>query len=244
MGSLVERALHATNRGMADQWLAHVGPPEPYRPPFPPPLPMHTARCVVRCYQSGDAPQLFAAVQAKRQALLPWLPWASTDHQTIDESIYYVERVVRAHRQPGNLDFHFGIFDKRSGEQLGGTGLHQIDVRLHEAEVGYWIRGDRHGEGLCSEAVAGLLKQAFAPRDEDGFGLRRLTLFSSEENAGSIRVAEKVGFRREGLHRQATYLGAALFPETESATLPASLKPGFVDKLSFALLREEFEARV
>lgn len=222
---------------MSERWLGLTCESALYRAPMPPPLPIHTSRCVVRCFQPGDGPRMFEAVNAKREALLPWLPWASTDHQTEEDSVYYVQRVVREVMRPGNTNFHVGIFDKRSGELLGGTGVLEIEATLHQAKLGYWIRGDRHGRGICSEALSGFLQQVFAPQEENGFGLRRLMAFVEEHNGPSIRICEKLGFRREGTCHQAAYLAEGLFPQGAAAA--DGIQPGYVNMHSYALLRSE-----
>jgi RimJ/RimL family protein N-acetyltransferase len=61
--------------------------------------------------------------------------------------------------------------------------------------VGYWVRADARGRGIGSRALALAAEWGFA------HGYRRLQLHADVENLASQRVAEKAGFRREGVLR-------------------------------------------
>lgn len=80
--------------------------------------------------------------------------------------------------------------DRRDGTALGVIGL-QIDRDGHRGELGYWLRRDRWGEGLVSEAVRRLQRLAFRVLGLDG-----LIADVVPDNVGSERVLEKTGFTR------------------------------------------------
>jgi RimJ/RimL family protein N-acetyltransferase len=65
-------------------------------------------------------------------------------------------------------------------------------------EVGYWLRADARGSGVTSRALLLISRWALS---RDGVG--RLQLRAAVENAASRRVAEKAGFRLEGVLRAA-----------------------------------------
>jgi RimJ/RimL family protein N-acetyltransferase len=71
---------------------------------------------------------------------------------------------------------------------------------LRRAELGYWIRSDLAGRGLTTEAASAIVAFGF-----DVVGLHRIELHAAPGNAGSIRVAEKLGFQFEGLARHAGF---------------------------------------
>lgn len=83
--------------------------------------------------------------------------------------------------------------EKRSSDFLGRCGLLPwiVDGRL-EVELAYLIDKRRWGEGLATEACAGLIAHA---RSE--LGLRRLVAFILPDNTRSAAVARKVGLRFE-----------------------------------------------
>lgn len=216
---------------MSESWLQMVRDPNPWTAPQPLPAPIETDRLVVRLYQRGDGPRLFRAIEADREALLPWMVWARTDHQEEADSIFYAERSRRKVAKLDCTDFPMVISERDSGEQLGGTGLHGVDSGLHTAEIGYWIRGDRHGQGLCTEAVGALISAALRPASEGGWGLRRIIIFNAVGNVASRCVCEKLGLRLEQRAKQDRYLG----PEGVGGA------PGYCDTLGFAVLRDEWD---
>ena len=162
---------------MSDAWLKKLSDPSPWVAPDPRPPPIEVHGLVVRLFAPGDGPKVFEAINADRAALQPWMAWSTTDHLGVDDSIHYVERVRRAAEKPGCLDLPMGIFDRASGVQLGGTGLHNIRPELRSAEIGYWVRGDRQRSGICTRAIGALISSAL--RSADAGGLRRIVIFNA-----------------------------------------------------------------
>jgi RimJ/RimL family protein N-acetyltransferase len=64
------------------------------------------------------------------------------------------------------------------------------------ATVGYWLLPEARGKGLATRALRLVSRWALTHLD-----LARLGLFTEAWNSPSQRVAERVGFRREGLLR-------------------------------------------
>jgi RimJ/RimL family protein N-acetyltransferase len=174
-------------------------PPNPWKPPVPLPSQLATERTRLRYWQPDDAGSMLRALDAGRDSFLPWLPWVTTDNRTPVECIFSIERFRRKREQvePPCDDFVLGIFDRSTNEALGGTGLHRIDAANHQAEIGYWIRPDRRRQGLCTEAVAGLITWAFTPQADGGWGLRRIEIFCAGSNRASQAVPKKLGLRQE-----------------------------------------------
>ncbi|MHC5011392.1 MAG: GNAT family N-acetyltransferase [Planctomycetota bacterium] len=195
--------------------------PPSWRPPVPLPGDLHTGRLRVGWHADHDAPSLHRAVAADRDALLPWLPWAASDHRSPEESLDRIRGFARARTFVEADDFVMGIFDARTGDVVGGTGLHRIDRAEHSAEIGYWIRRDRQGGGLGTEAVAALITSAF--RD---WGLRRIRICCAGPNRASQRIPEKLGLRLERRAKRASWVDGL----------------GWTDDLEYAVLADEWDA--
>src|SRR5687768_14164722 len=86
------------------------------------------------------------------------MPWALNEPQELPAKIEFLRR-KRGEFDLGQ-DFTYGCFPRDETEALGSIGLHP---RLGPGalEIGYWIRGDRTGQGLVTEATAALTKAAF-----------------------------------------------------------------------------------
>jgi len=170
--------------------------PAPWTAPDPLPLPIETPRLVLRAYTHDDAPALLDAVESSRDRLLPWLPWAGTDNRSLPECHYTIERFARDMAGQDCQMYVLGVFERDTGQLVGGTGLHSIRPERHDAEFGYWTRLDRHRTGVCTEASRHLITSAFTPQPH-GWGLRRLVVFANASNAASAGVPTKIGLRRE-----------------------------------------------
>jgi RimJ/RimL family protein N-acetyltransferase len=87
------------------------------------------------------------------------------------------------------------------GVHIGNIGLHKIDRAHRKADVGivigeagFWSRG------FGTEAMLTALHYAFGP-----LGLNKVSLDVLEYNERAIRTYERLGFRREGVHREDVY---------------------------------------
>lgn len=61
------------------------------------------------------------------------------------------------------------------------------------AHLGYWIDEEHQRRGYMTEAVRAVVRFAF-----DVLGLHRVQAAVMPHNAASLRVLEKLGFRKEG----------------------------------------------
>jgi ribosomal-protein-serine acetyltransferase len=178
-----------------------MSPVAPRRPPELVPVPdrIEGERIVLRPYGPADAPALFKLVNASRKHLFPWLPWADSDHRTLDDTRAFVARATAWWTLRTSLIV--GIFDRKSGKLLGGSGLHahkgaSIDWDIPALMIGYWLGKPHEGKGYVAEAVGLLTRVAF-----DRFHVKRLEIKCDERNVRSARVMERAGFVREGVLR-------------------------------------------
>ena len=107
------------------------------------------------------------------------------------------------------------------GALVGMANLGQIFFgHLRGAYLGYSAFVPHAGQGLMSEGVRLVLRQAFGP-----IGLHRVEANVQPENGRSIALVERLGFRREGYS-------------------PKYLKIGgrWCDHVRYAILAEEFFA--
>lgn len=151
------------------------------------------AKVLVRPLMSDDLASLYAAVCESKDAVGRWMSWCHPDYSVRDaeEWIAHCDRSREA-----EADREFGIFDATSGEVLGCVGINQFN-RIHNfANLGYWVRTSRVGEGIASAAALLLAKSAFGELE-----LSRIEIVAQVDNVASRRVAEKVGCQFEGIAR-------------------------------------------
>jgi RimJ/RimL family protein N-acetyltransferase len=94
----------------------------------------------------------------------------------------------------------FAVTDTVTGEVIGSCGLGWSDRAHGVAEIGYWVRANTRGRGVATRAVRLASRWAF-----EDCGVQRLQLRADVENTVSQRVAERAGFRREGVLRSIRY---------------------------------------
>jgi RimJ/RimL family protein N-acetyltransferase len=88
------------------------------------------------------------------------------------------------------------IVDRPGAAPVGSIGLHVDPADRDVAEIGYNVAPHARGRGLASEALRLVAGWALAE-----WRMGRLQLTTHVGNAASQRVAEKAGFRREGVLR-------------------------------------------
>lgn len=157
--------------------------------------PILTERLLLEPVGPEHAPAIWEATRTSLPELRRWLPWAQQASET--NSREFAERSEEGWAD--GRDYAFGVL--RDGEYIGGVGVHT--PRLEGlGELGYWIRSDRAGNGYTTEAAGAMVVFAF-----ETLGLYRLELRAGVENPASQRVAEKLGFKREGTLRRGCPMG-------------------------------------
>lgn len=154
---------------------------------------IETKRLVVRCYNPSDAPLLAESVTESVEHLRPWMPWAYSEPEPIEEKFQRLKR-SRGLFDLGQ-DFAYGIFNRDETKLLGSTGLH---TRLgdHELEIGYWIHKDYIHQGLVTESTAALVKVSF-----EILRVRRIEIHMDPANTASAAIPRRLGFTHEGTLR-------------------------------------------
>jgi ribosomal-protein-serine acetyltransferase len=150
----------------------------------------------VRPLREEDVPELFALVDANREHLRAWLPWLDTTRREEDVRAFVVDACRKA---AAGVSVQFAIVE--AGRIVGVIGFHEIDWPHAQVGIGYWVAEDRQGRGLVTRAVRALVGMAF-----DELGLNRVEIHVATENTRSRAIPERLGFRHEGVLRQAERL--------------------------------------
>jgi RimJ/RimL family protein N-acetyltransferase len=79
---------------------------------------------------------------------------------------------------------------------LGMVGIVDLDLAGRQGEIGYMVAPAARGRGVAGRALRLVSAWALGP-----LGLERVELRISSDNEPSLRVAERLGFVREGVLR-------------------------------------------
>lgn len=163
---------------------------------FPVPNSLETERLHLRSFRTSDAPQLHEALLesiAELREHLWFLPWVA-EEQTLQSA------EARCRRAEANFlvraDLPYLVFARNTGRLVASAGLHRTDWSLPKTEVGYWVRTSEAGNGYATEAVLALTNWALLVMEA-----KRVELVTDEANCGSRRMADRCGFRLEGVLR-------------------------------------------
>ncbi|WP_164671029.1 GNAT family N-acetyltransferase [Virgibacillus doumboii] len=152
----------------------------------------YTERLYIRMPMPDDGQLVYEAIEASKQELKKWLPFAQRD-QSADEVEANVREAHAAFLKREDLRMH--IFHRDTGTFIGATGLHRIDWEVPKFEIGYWIDTRETGNGYITEAVEGLVD--FALKE---LGANRVEIQCDVKNLKSRAIPERLGLTLEGIH--------------------------------------------
>jgi [ribosomal protein S5]-alanine N-acetyltransferase len=160
-----------------------------------------------------------AAWRELRRVNADWLrPWEATlpvgEHDAPMSFAGMVRRLRADAREGRALPWVITLGDALVGQvTVGGIARGS----LLSGYIGYWIDSRVAGQGITPTAVAMACDHCFG-----ALGLHRIEINIRPENAASLRVVEKLGFRSEGLRERYLHIDG-----------------DWRDHLTFALCREE-----
>jgi len=145
-------------------------------------------RLILRCYEPSDIHQLNEKTNRSKEHLLPWLSWAKEAPYTLEMHVNTIRRMRSMYDT--DQDYTLGIFDKNTGELLGGTGMHTVSEK--EFHIGYWIDIQHQKKGYITEAVKALTQVGLLYRN-----MHFVQVCNAKENSASRNIPLKLGFTLE-----------------------------------------------
>jgi len=168
----------------------------------------------LRLLEERHAEELFTLMNLNRQYLREWLPWLD-NNRSIEDTEEFLRDSLEQFRI--NNGFQCGIWFQ--GELAGVIGYHKIDWVNRATSIGYWLGARFQGMGLMTKVCRVLIDYAF-----NELRLNRVEIRCAVENKKSRAIPERLGFKKEGVIRQAEWL-----------------YDRFVDHMVYGMLRSERE---
>ena len=163
---------------------------------FDTPADIEGAGVFLRAPQMADFADWASLREQSRAFLAPWEPEWPADDLTRGAFRNRLRRY--ANEMQEDSGYSFLIFRTADHALLGGVTLSNVRRGVAQsANLGYWIGVQHARRGYMSAAVAALV-----PFAHGSLRLRRIEAACLPENAVSVRLLEKLGFRREGYARQ------------------------------------------
>lgn len=154
---------------------------------------LQTKRLLLRPLNHPDVNQLVKVVKHSAPSLSQWLDWCSKDFNQDDaeELVYLTKR-----HWITDSGYDFGIFDKKTGQLYGSVGVNCLQPVFNMANLGYWVSTEVQGKAIATEAAIAAANFCFSQ-----LGFTRLEIICDQDNAASLRVAEKCGAQVECVAR-------------------------------------------
>ena len=178
----------------------------------------------LRTPRMGDFEEWSSLRGGSREFLAPWEPVWPDDDLTRSAFRRRIRRYERdLHEETG---YAFLVYRKSDRAMLGGATLTNLRRGAAQAgSLGYWMSSASAGKGYMSAAIAALV-----PFAHSMLRLRRIEAACLLSNAASIRLLEKMNFRREGTARQylsiaGTWQDHLLYARLAADPLPVTTAP-------------------
>jgi len=121
--------------------------------------------------------------------------WCDQPLKDIDAAIKVLNRDLESDAQGNSMCW--AVTRKGEDKMIGKCILFQFSQDNHRAEIGYILNREYWRQGLMHQALEAVIDFAF-----DTLKLHRIEADVDTDNAGSLGLLEKFGFKREGLFRE------------------------------------------
>jgi len=143
-----------------------------------------------------DCNELFSLIVRNRARLREWLPWAGLTFNK-DELLHFLGQKELENAARASLTTHICF----QGRICGAVGLHTIEARHRHSSIGYWLDLNYEGRGIMTRACGAMVTAGFRSYD-----LHRIEIRCGTANLKSSAIPLRLGFREEGVLREAEFV--------------------------------------
>jgi ribosomal-protein-serine acetyltransferase len=162
---------------------------------------------------SQYADEIFTLVDENRDHLKQWMPWLDSVKK-VEDTRQFVDLQLSKFQKGEAL--HETIFYQN--RVAGVLGFNRINSQNKVGQIGYWLGKKFTGRGIVTLAVNDLLKLGF-----EYLSLQKVEIHCAVKNKKSRAIPERLGFKNEGVIRQAELVAG-----------------NYLDHTVYGLLKREF----
>jgi [ribosomal protein S5]-alanine N-acetyltransferase len=118
--------------------------------------------------------------------------------KTLEEERYFLH--LNEAKRKANFEYNYSILF--CGKLVGACGIRIDQHRPWVGEIGYFVDGNYQRKGIATEAVRQIEKVGFEKLD-----LQRIVILMDTRNLASERVAQKCGYKKEGIMKKVHRVG-------------------------------------
>lgn len=141
-----------------------------------------------------------------------WIP------ETVEDVEVFIGKTSVKINEPETW-FQFVIIEKESDKLIGDIGIHFMDAENKQVEIGCTLNKDYQGKGYATEALKAILDYLIHTLEK-----HRIVTSIDPENSNSIRLVERLGFRKEAHFVESLFLNGKWVDDIVFALLARELK--------------------
>lgn len=150
----------------------------------------------LRLLETRHAEELFDLVDANRDHLRSWLPWVDRTQELADVHDFIVGT---QYQYAENRGFVTGIWYGTG--LVGVVGHNEVNWENRFCRLGYWLAAPFEGKGIMTMACRAITTYSFQDME-----LNRVDIRAAVANSKSRAIPERLGFKLEGILRDAEWL--------------------------------------
>jgi ribosomal-protein-serine acetyltransferase len=140
--------------------------------------------------------QLFDVINNNRGHLSGFLPWVDA-MQSEEDFRHYLQNCEQLYQEKREVSFII-LFNEKP---VGRIGLHHLNLANKIGSIGYWLDKNAEGKGIITKSCVELINYGFQQ-----LNLNRIEIKAAVRNLRSQAIPEKLGFKKEGILRQAEFV--------------------------------------
>lgn len=160
------------------------------------PSELETDRLILRRYRKGDGPQFLALFERNENRRVLEEAVDEASEITTEKEAEIRVREMRA-QWIGRKRFVMGIWLKESQAYIGEIWIEPKKWEVPSFELGYFLDSAYWNKGFAKEACLRSMDFIF-----DDLKAHKIAIVTADNNERSYRLAEALGFMREGHHRE------------------------------------------
>ncbi len=176
-------------------------------------LEINSDRLLLRSIRLDDAEAIF---KYRSDAIINqyqgWIP------KTINDVCDFIKNRVSSTIDIFDTWYQLVIIKKENNELIGDVGIHFLDSDKYQAEIGCTLGKNQHGKGYATEALKETINYLINELNK-----RRIVTSIDPRNIKSIRMVERLGFRKEAHFKESIMMNGE-----------------WVDDLVYAILKDEW----